>query len=68
MGVDFFGKLQGVAVGEIGVRWCDCQDEAGLPLDELHDHAADLRLDVHRLVADGHLRQTRQVDQRQVQH
>lgn len=66
--VDFLCKFQGIAVCQIGVSGRDGEDEAGFTPDELKDHPFYLLLDVYRLVADRHLRQTRQVNQRQVEH
>ena len=57
------GELQGVGGGQVGVGRRDRQDEAGVPADVGHDHVFDLLSDVGGLVANGHLRQPRQIDQ-----
>lgn len=66
--VYFFGKFQGVAVRQVGVRGRDGENEAWFSTYELEYHRFDLLLDVSRLVADRDLRQTRQVDQRKVEY
>lgn len=66
--IDVFGQFESIRVGQVSVGGCNSQDEAALPADELHYHVPDLLLDVDRLVSHGHLGDTRQVDQSQVQH
>lgn len=54
--------------GDVGVGRGDGQDDAVGVLDVLEAEVADLQLDVLGLVADGHLRDARQVDQREREH
>ncbi len=66
--IDGLGQVECVRGGQIGVGRGDRQDEAGLLADELHDHVADLGLNVHGLVAHRDLGQARKINQRDVQH
>lgn len=66
--IDVLCQFESVRVGQVSVSRSDCQDQAALSGDELHNHVPDLLLDVHRLVSDRHLRDPRQVDESQVQH
>lgn len=59
--VHLFGELQGIGVGEIGIRWGYGQDQTVLACDELQEHVLDLELDVGGLVTYRHLRKTWQV-------
>jgi hypothetical protein len=54
--------------GEIRVCRGHGQDEAGVLADELHDHFADLSLDVDRLVAHWNLGEAGKIDQSDAQH
>mmetsp|Transcript_16674 Transcript_16674/g.45409 ORF Transcript_16674/g.45409 Transcript_16674/m.45409 type:complete len:277 (-) Transcript_16674:152-982(-) len=60
--------LQAVGVGHILVRGSHGQHDAVGPRDDLKNHATDLLGDVGGLVADGDLRQPRQVHEREVHH
>lgn len=66
--VDFLRKFQGIAVSQVSVGRRDGKDEAGFTANELEDHALDLLFDIHGLVPDRHLRETRQINQGQVEH
>lgn len=68
MRIHLLGKLERIAVRQISIGWRDREDEARLAANELEYHALDLLFDVNRLVADGHLGQTGQVDQGQVEY
>lgn len=68
LGVDLFGNLQSVRVGQIGVGRGHGQHQAVLLGDKLHQHVSNLGLDVRRLVAHRHLGHPRQVHQGQVEH
>lgn len=68
LGINIFGQFQCIRVGEVGVGWCHCQDEAVFLADELHNHVPDLVLDICRLVTDRHLGDARQIYEGQVQH
>lgn len=66
--IDLLGQLQRIGVGQIGVGRRHRQYQARVLANELEDHRLDLGLDVDRLVADRHLCQARQIDQRQIEH
>ena len=61
-GVDFFGQLEGVGVGEVAIGGGDSQDQRVLASDELHEHVLDLELNVCWLVTHWHLGQARQIN------
>ncbi len=63
-----FGQVERIRGGKVGVGRRDGQDETGLLADELHDHVADLLLDVDRLVSHRDLGQSRQVNQGYVKY
>lgn len=66
--VDLFGQLERITVGQIGVGGRDGQNQTRFLADELKDHALDLVLNVGWLIADRYLRQTGQIDKRQVEY
>lgn len=67
-GIHFFRNFQSIGVCEVGVCWRYGKNKTVLAADELHHHAADLYLDIGRLITDWDLRHAGEVDQRQVQH
>ena len=66
--IDFLCNLQSIGVSEVRICRSDCQYQAVLFADELQKHAANLDLDVGRLIANWHFRHARKINQRQVQH
>lgn len=66
--IHFFGNLQSVRVGEIGVSRRHSQQQAVLLRNKLHKHVFDLVLDIRRLVTDRDFGHSRQIHQRQVQY
>lgn len=62
-GIDFTCQLQPIGVRQICVGCSDRKDDTSWPRDVLQEHILDLLLDIAGLVADGHLGQTRQIDE-----
>ena len=68
IGVDALREGDGVRVGEIRVGARDREDDALGLAHKAENHLLDLRGDVGRLVADGHLRRSGKIDQGEVEH
>ena len=66
--VNLLGKLEGIWGSQIRVSWSDSQNQRVLSRYKLHEHVPNLELDVRGLVTDRDLRETRQVNQRQIQY
>lgn len=66
--VDFTRHLQTVRVGEILVGSGNGENDTTRLGDILHEHIADLLLDVLRLVSNGNLRQAGQIDEGECEH
>ena len=65
--INFFGDLQRIRIGQICVGGGHSEDEAVWFGDELHEHSADLKLNVLRLVTHSDFCHARQIDKRQVE-
>ena len=66
--VNTFGEIESVAGGDVSVCRSNGQNETRLFRNELHDHVADLCLDINRLVSHRDLSQAGKIDQRDVQN
>ena len=68
LGIDLFGDLERVRVGEVGVRGGNGEDEAALATDELKEHVPYLDLNISGCGRHRDLGHPRQVNQGQVEN